>query len=108
MDRTELEVQGRLQVRIAKTVMRTKFIMLGNALLVAWLASVVLVTIWYLAYSFGSPGFFSAIGAQPFGMSLAEFQKLNLVGIMVWKLAAHLLLLCPGLGFRICGAAMKP
>jgi hypothetical protein len=46
--------------------------------------------------------------ASIFGISARRLLQLSTVGMVGFKLAALLLLLCPGLGFRICGAAMKP
>lgn len=108
VDLAALERQGKLQVKIERTVLRHKLIMIGNVLLVAWLFSVILVTIWYLVYVQASPSALTTIIAQAFGMPLQQFQQFNAIGIGLWKMAAGLLLLCPGLGLRICGTAMKP
>jgi len=108
MDLTELEIEAKLQVKIERTLLRTKLIMLGNALLVAWLVSVVLATIWYLAYVRTGSSSLNTMVAQQFGLTALQFQKLNGIGITIWKMVAGLLLLCPGIGLRVCGEAMKP
>jgi hypothetical protein len=107
LDKAELEIQAKLEIRIGKALLRAKLIMIGNGLMVAWLASVVLATIWYLAYGHAGASL-SAMVAPMMGMSVEEFMKLNGIGIGLWKMAAGILLLCPGIGFRVCGEAMKP
>ena len=108
MTQDELEIQGKLQVKIGRTLLRAKLIMAGNVLLVAWLVSIVLATIWYLAYVQAGPSFLTTMVAQQFGLTAQQFQKLNGIGITIWKMVAGLLLLCPGIGLRVCGGAMKP
>jgi hypothetical protein len=106
VDRTELETQAKLQVRIGKAVFRTKLIMIGNGLLIAWVVSLVLLLIWYGVYRSGS-GYMEQLVCQPFGVTVLQLQKLNLIGITAWKITSYLLLLCPGIGFRVAGEAMK-
>lgn len=107
MDLTELEIEAKLQVKIERTLLRAKLIMTGNVLLTAWFLAFLLLCLWYVVYSCCSPDFMLKLAALPFGVDLLWFQKLNLVAMTGWKLAAYLLLLCPGLACRICGGAMK-
>ena len=108
MDLTELEIEAKLQVKIERTLLRTKLIMTGNVLLTAWLFAVLILLLWYAVYSCVSTDTMLRLGATPFGVGLPQFQKLNLIAMTGWKLAAYLLLLCPGLACRVCGGAMKP
>jgi hypothetical protein len=107
VDRTELETQAKLQVRVGKAIFRTKLIMIGNGLLVAWVAAMVLLFIWYGVYTYAGTGFMERLVCAPFGLTVLQLQKLNIVGMTAWKLVSHLLLLCPGIGFRVAGEAMK-
>lgn len=104
----ELETQGKLQVKIGRTLLRAKLIMIGNVLLVAWLMAVVLLYVWYAVYLWVGPAWVATAVISPLGLTVEQFQRLNIVAMTAWKLAAALLLLCPGLGFRLCGRAMKP
>ena len=107
VDRTETEIQARLQVRIGKAILRTKVIKIGNGLLVAWAASLVLLLIWYGVYMLGGLGYMEQMVCQPFGLTVLQLQKLNLIAMTGWKLSSYLLLLCPGIGLRVAGEAMK-
>lgn len=108
LDRTELELQAKLQVKVGRTLLRAKLIMLGNALLVAWLASLVLLLVWWGVYVGGGSDWIVKLVGTQFGLDTAAFTKLNLYAMALWKMAAYLLLLCPGLGLRACGEVMKP
>ncbi|MHB8996052.1 MAG: hypothetical protein ACYC63_12470 [Armatimonadota bacterium] len=107
VDRTEMEIQAKLQVRIGKALLRTKLIMIGNGLLVAWAASLVLLLIWYFAYMYVGTSYMERMVCAPFGLTVLQLHKLNIMAMTVWKLASYLLLLCPGIGFRVAGEAMK-
>lgn len=106
--REELEIQGKLQVKIGRTLLRAQLIMIGNVLLVAWVMSAALAAIWYFAYVHAGPSALNAMVSQSMGMTAEQFQKFNGIGVGLWKMAAGILLLCPGIGFRLCGEAMKP
>lgn len=108
MDLSELETEAKLKVKIGRTLLRAKLIMTGNVLLTACLFAYLLLCLWYVVYLYSGPGLLLRVGGTPFGVDLLWFQKLNLIAMTAWKLAAYLLLLCPGLACRVCGGAMKP
>lgn len=107
MDLRELEVQGKLQVKIGRALLRHKLIMLGNVLLVAWLFATILMAIWFLAYAVAGETLVQVWGADLMGLTVPEFTALNASAMIAFKLAAALLLLCPGLALRLCGGAME-
>jgi len=76
LDKAELEIEAKLQVRIGKALLRAKLITIGNALMMAWLVSAVLATIWYLAYGHAGASL-SAMVAPLMGMSVEEYVKIT-------------------------------
>jgi hypothetical protein len=108
MDLADLEIQGKLQVKVARTILRDKLVMGGNVLLVAYLFSLVLLSIWYVAYLRIGPDQLLSLGVVPPGLTVEQYQHLSVAGLALWKVSGALLLLCPGLALRVCGAAMRP
>lgn len=104
-----LETRARLEVKVRRTLLRHQFIMIGNALLTAFLFAVLVLLIWTAMLAFGgtSAGMM-AVAAPVMGISVEQMMWLGAVLLVTFKIAAILLLLCPGLGFRICGSAMRP
>lgn len=102
-----LETRAKLQVKVHRTILRHQLIMVGNALLVAFLFAALLMLLWSaLIYAgFGTP--LLAGTGELFQTSARRMLQLGLVGMTAFKLGAVLFLLCPGLGFRLCGSAMK-
>ncbi len=103
-----LELKARLQVKVHRTLLRHKLIMLGNSLLVAALFAWLLMLIWTAMMYLGVRDTWLPWAVSLLGVSTDALWRLSVVGMTGFKLAAILFLLCPGLGFRICGSAMKP
>lgn len=110
MEAFDLDVataKAKLEVKVALTVMRHKLIMMGNILLVSYLVAVVLLLVWYTVY-FHYGQCTTPWAASLMHMPVPAFEALSATALVWTKIAAILLFLCPGLAFRICGAAMKP
>ncbi|MEN6644275.1 MAG: hypothetical protein ABFE08_17690 [Armatimonadia bacterium] len=101
------EAKARLQVKVARTVMRHKLIMIGNILLVSYLVAVVVLLIWYIAYFVFGQGM-ATWAAGLMYLSVPAFVSLNATAYVWTKIAATVLFLCPGVAFKICGETMKP
>lgn len=104
-----LETRAKLQVRIQRTILRHQLIMIGNALIVAYLFALLVLLIWFGLWSIGGTGI-GLVGrvAPVMGITPDALRSIGAMLYGVFKIASILLLLCPGLGFRICGAAMRP
>lgn len=107
MDREELELLGKLQVKAGRTVLRHSLIMAGNALLLGFVFAAVVVTAWFVVWQTGG-AWFRSFACGLLGLEPAGLGRLMLAAIGLAKIEAIVLLLCPGLALRICGAALKP
>lgn len=108
LDVEALEARAKLQVKVHRTLLRHQLIMWGNALLVAYLFAVLLPATWFMALSLGGRQLISEWSAPLIGVPAERMLWLSAVMYGGLKVAAFLLLLCPGLGLRITGSAMKP
>ncbi len=103
-----LEKQAKLEVKIRRTILRQQLIVLGNAMLVGYLFAVLVMCIYVVAMQFGGQILMKEWGRLLWGAEAAEhIPWLSLVAYTAFKIGAALLLLCPGLGLRICGAIMR-
>lgn len=111
LDAAQLEVmeaKARLQVKVARTLMKQRMSMAGSVLLVTWLLAMVLLLVWFVlctvvplctvTWAFIIP----LLRVEPDFMARA-----NLLGMMAWKLVALLVFLLPGLALKICASAIK-
>jgi len=102
-----LETRAKLQVKVHRTILRHQLIMIGNALLVAFLFAALVLLVWTVMMYLGAGNTMLPCAASVLAVPAHRLVQLSVAGIVAFKLAAILLLLCPGLGFRICGSAMK-
>ncbi len=102
-----LEARAKLQVKVHRTILRHQLIMIGNVLLVAFLFAVLVLLLWTVLMCLGVETVVLSWTGEVFQTSMRRLLQLSLAGIVAFKLAAVLLLLCPGLAFRICGSAME-
>lgn len=106
-DLAAVEAKAKLQVKVARTVLRHKLIMIGNILLVSYLVALALLVVWFIAYYATGTGM-ANYAAGMLNISLPMFISLNAIAYTATKLVAALLFLCPGIAFKVCGEAMKP
>lgn len=103
-----LAQQARLQVKVERTVLRHRLIMMGNVLLVAFLFAALLMLIWIIVLAAGAASTMLPWASGIFSVPADVLLRLNVVGFIAFRFGAVLFLLCPGLAFRICGGAMQP
>jgi hypothetical protein len=108
LDMDALEARAKLQLKVHRTLLKHQLMMAGNALLVAFLFAALLMGLWIVMLSSGYLRTMLPWGSALFGLPPEELLRLNVIGFVALRFGVVLLLLCPGLGLRICGSAMKP
>ncbi|MBU0609812.1 MAG: hypothetical protein KKI08_18150 [Armatimonadetes bacterium] len=102
-----LEARAKLQVKVHRTILRHQLIMIGNVLLVAFLFAALILLVWTVMLLLGATEAMFGVYAPLLGTSARRLLQMSIVGMAGFKLASLMLLLCPGLAFRICGNAME-
>ena len=102
-----MEAQARLQLRVARALMKQRLSLAGSVLLVTWLLATVILVLWFLMCTFVP---LCAV-TWDFVISLLRVEsdfvaRANVLAMMVWKLVALLVFLLPGLALKICAARM--
>jgi hypothetical protein len=102
-----MEAEAKLQLRVARAVLKQRLEMCGNVLLVAWLLAMGMLAIWVAlcplvhAYSLSGSWLSPLLRIEP-----GFLARVNTLGMAGWKLASFLLFLMPGLALKICAGAM--
>jgi hypothetical protein len=103
VDIESLQAQGRLELRVQRAVWRHKLVTLGNACLVAWVFSVLMLALWYGAYTLLAGTDYAQLWwYDMLRVTSDQFAWLNARLLLVWKLAATFVFLLPGLALRLC------
>lgn len=107
VDLERLEVEAKLQIRVARAILRQRLDMAGNVLLTTWLLCLIMLVIWFLLCPVVHAQTLSSTFISPFLRITPEYlAKLNALAMTIWKMTSYLLFLMPGLALKICASAM--